>query len=187
MPSRRQLEKDVASINGIKRQVKRLKRKTTASRSKLKAIRAEKVGSDLLTLLKYLMDENRSTKLLLDQISKSVNKIEQELNEVEEVEEINPPPAPTQEIQAEQPRRELPISRIDADIIEFIQRSPNGMVCADDVKTKLRYKGRNAACTRLNKLYREGLLERHQLGHRVYYKFDAGKATKEVLILSPPQ
>ena len=60
------------------------------------------------------------------------------------------------------------------------------MLCADDIKEKLHYKGRNAACTRLNRLHKAGLLERHQLGHKVYYKYDAGKATK-LLILSPPK
>ena len=48
------------------------------------------------------------------------------------------------------------------------------------------YKGRNAASARLNKLYRIGLLERFQLGHKVYYKFDAGKMAS-TLIVSPPQ
>ena len=60
------------------------------------------------------------------------------------------------------------------------------MVCADEVKTLMGYKGRNAACTRLNKLYKDGLLDRYQLGHKVYYKYDAGKTTN-TLIISPPQ
>jgi hypothetical protein len=185
MPSRRQVEKDVASISNLKRQVKHLKRKTTVNRSTLKSVQAEKVGSNLLVLLKYLMGENKKTTMLLEQMSKSINKIEDELNGAEVEEEIAPQET-IPKMQAAEPRRELPLSRIDADIIELIQRSPNNMVCADDVKSKLHYKGRNAACTRLNKLHKAGLLERYQLGHRVYYKFDAGKATK-LLILSPPQ
>ena len=36
------------------------------------------------------------------------------------------------------------------------------------------------------KLREKGLLERFQLGHKVYYIYDAGKATN-ILIISPPQ
>jgi len=60
------------------------------------------------------------------------------------------------------------------------------MACADDVKAGMNYRGRNAASARLNKLYKMGLIDRLQLGHKVFYKFDAGKTTK-ILIVSPPQ
>lgn len=82
--------------------------------------------------------------------------------------------------------REIPISTTDAKIIEFIQTRPKGMVSSDDVREFMHYKGKNAACARLTMLYKMNVLERLQLGHRVYYKFDAGKATIQ-LIVSPPQ
>jgi predicted transcriptional regulator of viral defense system len=80
----------------------------------------------------------------------------------------------------------VPLSDIDAKIINFVQVQHNGMVCADEVREFMGYKGNNAACARLNKLYKDGLLDRFQLGHKVYYKFDAGKTTN-TLIISPPQ
>ena len=183
MDSRRELEKEMTLI---KKQVKLLKGKTAAAKKTMRRVKSDKVGSDLLVLLKYLMDENRKTTVLLQTMSTSISRIETELNGVE-VEEIPPATQPLHEAPVESEKREiLPISAIDASIIELIQRAPNNMLCADDIKEKLHYKGRNAACTRLNRLHKAGLLERHQLGHKVYYKYDAGKATK-LLILSPPK
>ena len=60
------------------------------------------------------------------------------------------------------------------------------IACSEDIQKRMNYKGRNAASARLNKLYKQGLLERYQLGHKVYYKYNAGKATNP-LIISPPQ
>ena len=79
---------------------------------------------------------------------------------------------------------EVPLSLLDAKILDFVQT--HTMICADDLMKAMNYRGRNAACARLNRLYREGLLERYQLGHKVFYKFDAGKTTN-TLIISPPQ
>jgi hypothetical protein len=183
MRSRRQLENEVTKI---RKQVKLLKRKTVSNNKKLSDIDSDKVSSNLLTLIKFLVDENKKTTMLLQTMSTALNKIDSELSGIEEVEEIPQTSSAVEEIEASNGKRELAVSGIDAGIIELIQRSPNNMVCADDVKDKLHYKGRNAACTRLNKLYKAGVLDRYQLGHKVYYKFDAGKATK-LLILSPPQ
>ena len=131
---------------------------------------------DLTVILKYMVEERERTNKILNGIAAKINSLEQELNEpyVEETATYSDPVA----------NRELPVSQLDADILSFIQSKD--MVCADQVKALMGYKGRNAACTRLNKLYKQGLLERFQLGHKVYYKFDAGKATN-ILIISPPQ
>ena len=80
--------------------------------------------------------------------------------------------------------REVPISWLDAEILKNVQVL--GMACADDIKKRMNYKGRNAASVRLNRLYRQGVLDRYQLGRKVYYKYDAGKAS-DTLIVSPPQ
>ena len=138
-------------------------------------IKAEETGSTMLTLLKYVTDENRKTTMLLSSMAETMAKIEDDLS-VDVVEEVKSPMS--------EPVKELPISGLDAKILEYIQRA--NMVCADDIKKSMNYKGRNAASTRLNRLYKQGLLDRYQLGHKVYYKYDAGKATK-TLIVSPPQ
>ncbi len=86
----------------------------------------------------------------------------------------------------QEPVREVAISTVDANIVEFVQTRPKSMAAAEDVMAFMHYRGKNAACARLNSLYKRGVLERLQLGHKVYYKFDAGKATIQ-LIVSPPQ
>ena len=86
MDSRRELEKEMTLI---KKQVKLLKGKTAAAKKTMRRVKSDKVGSDLLVLLKYLMDENRKTTVLLQTMSTSISRIETELNGVE-VEEIPP-------------------------------------------------------------------------------------------------
>ncbi len=44
-----------------------------------------------------------------------------------------------------------------------------GGASAKDIQTMLNYKGINAACQRLNKLYREGYLKKIQSGRKVLY------------------
>ena len=67
---------------------------------------------------------------------------------------------------------------------ETIMIQVKGMACAEDIKNAMSYKGLNAASARLNNLFKRGILQRYQLGHKVYYKYDAGKTTN-TLIISP--
>ncbi len=55
------------------------------------------------------------------------------------------------------PAYEVPISSLEANLLDFIKAK--NMVCADDVKEYMKYKGRNAACARLKKLEEKGFLE----------------------------
>ncbi len=126
------------------------------------------------SLLKYMTDERERTNRLLTSITSKISKLEEELHST------SYEPAP----QYIADRRQVPVSGLDAKILTFIQSKD--MVCADQVRVAMNYKGRNAACSRLNKLYKQGIIERFQLGHKVYYKYDAGKAT-DILIISPPQ
>lgn len=126
-------------------------------------------------LIKYMIDEREKTNRMLASITDKLIKFEKQIE------------APAEEAAySYMQNREVPLSKLDSDILNFIQSQPNSMTCADNVKEVMHYKGRNAACARLNKLYKEGLLDRLQLGHKVYYKFDAGKTTN-TLIISPPQ
>lgn len=142
--------------------------------------RDEGNSSNMLMLLKYMMDENKKTTMILKNISDSIAMLTADSEQE--------PDAPAGQVYApgmQQPARyeEIPLSSLDSKIIEFIQ--VKGMVCADDIKGLMSYRGRNAASARLNGMYRRGLLQRYQLGHKVYYKYDAGKAAT-TLILSPP-
>ncbi len=136
-------------------------------------------NSNMFALLKYMIDENRKTTILLKGIFSNLENLSSELRQ----DNYEEPEAQAKQDER-QPIKEVPISEIDTGIIQLIQ--VKGMACADDIKSRLGYRGRNAASARLNNLYRLGILKRYQIGHKVYYKYDAGKAT-DTLIVSPPQ
>ncbi len=138
-------------------------------------------GESVSALVRYMMEEREKTNKMLKSITERLKSLEDELKGVDEAvgEEVG-----FEYKQQPQNNREIPLSNLDSKILEFAQSK--GMVCADDIKGLMQYKGRNAACARLNRLYRAGLLDRFQLGHRVYFKYDAGKTTN-TLIISPPQ
>jgi hypothetical protein len=141
----------------------------------------DQTNSHLFDLLKYMINENKRTTMLLQNISESLNRVE---GEVTNIEYGDMPPQIGNQIQ--EARKEIAVSMIDRNILQIIQLSPDGMSCADDVKEKMNYRGRNAASARLNKLHQLGVLERYQIGKKVYYKYDAGKTTN-LLIISPSQ
>ena len=130
-------------------------------------------------VLKYFIAKEESTNAMFRNIAEQVRSLREQVNESMMETQGQDDYAPIEP-------REIPISSRDAKIIEFIQTRPKGMASADEVKVYMHYKGNNAACARLMGLYKQGVLERLQLGHKVYYKFDAGKATIQ-LIVSPPQ
>lgn len=131
-------------------------------------------GATVESVIKYMVSEREKTNRLLQDITSKIEKLEKELDGLY---------ADPQDYEVVA-NREVPLSALDARILDFVQS--RGMICADDLMLFQGYKGRNAACTRLNKLYMKGILERYQLGHKVFYKFDAGKTTN-TLIISPPQ
>ncbi len=142
--------------------------------------KGEENSSNMLLLLKYMMDENKKTTMLLKSISDNISALTADAEQSQEA-----PAEPVYMPGMQQPARyeEIPLSGLDSKIIEYIQIK--GMACADDIKALMSYKGRNAASSRLNGLYKRGILQRYQLGHKVYYKYDAGKTTT-TLIISPP-
>lgn len=143
-------------------------------------------GNNLLTLLKLYMMEAKNTSNRIEQMQKSIENIEEFINA-----DLSDEPTQGENLTEHEPTNttvEVPISELDRKILQLLQTQNAGaMACADDIKKAMGYKGRNAASARLNKLRSQGLLERYQLGHKVYYKFNAGKTTKRMLIVSPPQ
>ncbi|MDE1824815.1 MAG: hypothetical protein KGH61_02235 [Candidatus Micrarchaeota archaeon] len=158
-------------IQELKKVVERLSRVNSVEE-------VEESGTGVAALMKYMLEERERTNRMLRGIGERLKKLEQELNEMDSEEEKQ------LDFQAGG-SREVPLSSLDAKILELAQSK--GLICADDVKAQMSYKGRNAACARLNRLYRAGLLDRFQLGHKVYFKYDAGKTTNTALIISPPQ
>ncbi len=168
MTSRKALEKELFDI---RKQLDQLASQNEAGSELLsKNSKADETSANLLSLLKFMIDENRKTTMLLKSMSDTMSQLTSEF--VVEQDEEEPMKI-----------EELPISGLDASIIQFIQ--VKGLACADDIKGIMNYRGRNAASARLNNLFKRGVLHRYQLGHKVYYKFDAGNATN-TLIVSPP-
>jgi hypothetical protein len=134
-------------------------------------------NAGLSTLIKYLVEERGKTNRMLEGITQRIKLIEDEISAIELSGQA------AQDDYAAPNSREIPLSGVDTKLINFVQT--RGMACAEEVKAFMGYKGNNAACARLNNLRRLGLLDRLQLGHKVYYKYDAGKAIN-TLIVSPP-
>ncbi len=150
--------------------------KFSSGNAKIMELLEKKAGdqnsSDMLKLFKFMIDENRKNSEILTGLTNAVSQL---TTEAEGPEELH--------AQSQVRVEELPVSGLDARILEYIQ--VKGMACADDIREAMRYKARNAACARLSVLHKRGILLRYQLGHKVFYKYDAGKATN-TLIVSPP-
>ena len=161
----------------LERELKDLKYEINQLSSKKKKVLDENTVS---SLMKQLVDERERSNKLLESITEKIAKLEKEI-EIKDYKD--PSESEIQEFDAVS-NREVPLSELDSKILNFVQSKE--MICADDLVVFMKYRGRNAACARLNKLYRQGILDRYQLGHKVYYKFDAGKTTN-TLIISPSQ
>lgn len=59
------------------------------------------------------------------------------------------------------------LPEIDEDIIKYLREA--GKATAEDVRQKFNYKGKNAASARLNHLYALELLEKRQVGKKVFF------------------
>ncbi|MGA3020785.1 MAG: hypothetical protein ABSD68_02450 [Candidatus Micrarchaeales archaeon] len=166
--NKKEMEKE---IEALKKEVKDVQQKDTSEMPPSTA--------SMETVIKYLVDEREKTNRILGSITERIRDLEGAIANMSlsEQSRVN---------EALASSKEIPISDVDAKVVEFVQTNNKGMACANDVRKFMNYRGDNAACARLNKLYKMGVLERYQLGHKVYYKYDAGNATK-TLIVSPPQ
>jgi len=137
--------------------------------------------TSLAALVNYLVAERERTNKMLEGVMERIKMLESELEsedeaigEQESTQAIESPFAGV---------KEIPLSATDAKVIEYIQTK--GMVCASDLQNYMHYKGKNAASARLNLLYKQGILDRFQMGHKVYYRYNAGKANQ--ILITPPQ
>jgi hypothetical protein len=179
MRSKKEIEKDLQNIKGKVDEIRSDKmHQLLEEKSK-----DDTTSSHMLTILKMVIDQDKKNNMILKALFDKLEHLEAELAG-EELYEQDDPTSFNSPIDG--PSRVIPVSGLDAKILQIIQVKE--LACADHIMKEMGYKGRNAASARLNKLYRQGLLERHQLGHRVYYKFSesAGRTTNP-LIVSPPQ
>ncbi len=95
----------------------------------------------LATLIVALIEERRKTNRLLQEI---LSLLKARQGETEE------------------------LSEQDERILTLVKE--RGMVCAEDVKNALGYKGLNAASARLNALVRRGILQKVRRGRKVYFR-----------------
>jgi uncharacterized membrane protein len=65
------------------------------------------------------------------------------------------------------PPQDTFLPEIDQRIVEFVRE--NGGSTARDVQKKFGYRGSNAASSRLNRLAKQGVLEKKQVGKKVYF------------------
>ena len=68
------------------------------------------------------------------------------------------------------PKEHLPqvlLPEIDEQILSYVKEK--GKAIAEDVRARFQYKGTNAASARLNRLYEMGLLDKKQVGKKVFF------------------
>lgn len=119
-------------------------------------------------MLYTIAEEKKSSNLVVREINGKFDNILENLNKVyTQLIELN------QKLEVKAPAKveisqEEMLSDKDKEILDFTRKE--GKVCADDIKKKFNYRGRNAASARLSKLFKENLLEKIYLGRKVYYR-----------------
>ncbi len=123
-----------------------------------------RIGAMLYTIA----EEKKSSNLVVreingkfDNIMEKLDKLTHQLSELNN--KLGEKEAAKEEIQL--------LSGRDQEILDFV--SKNKKVCADEIKEKYKYRGRNAASARLSRLFKDGLLEKDYAGRKVYYKVRA--------------
>lgn len=111
-------------------------------------------------LLNKLSEERSSTNLILKEINAKLDRLfglESRLASLEARLNGGLPHKPAQVMLAE----------IDEEIVSFVRSQ--GKACAEEVQKHFNYKGRNAASSRLNRLVNAGMLDKAQVGKKVFF------------------
>ena len=106
-------------------------------------------------LLNKLAEERTSTNLLFKNLLQKIESLEAKISSLEK-HSARVDPLPTQ------------LSQTDEKIMDFVKTA--GKACAEELQKKLGYKGRNAASSRLNFLFKQGFLQKTYAGKTVYFK-----------------
>jgi predicted HTH transcriptional regulator len=118
------------------------------------------IGSMLYTIAEEKKNNNLVVKDINAKFDQMMTILERIANRLEEIAERSGP--------SESGRPDnIDISNRDGEILEFVKSHKR--VCADDVQNHFKYKGRNAASARLNKLFRDNIVEKVYAGRNVYY------------------
>lgn len=101
-----------------------------------------------------LLEERENTNRILKTLMKRIEDLEGKVKQVEK-----------EEGKLEERTELLP--EVDQKIMGTIREL--GKATAQEIQGKLNYKGRNGASARLNRLYSLGLLDKKQVGRKVYF------------------
>ncbi|MFH0922687.1 MAG: hypothetical protein V1811_01360 [Candidatus Micrarchaeota archaeon] len=107
------------------------------------------------TLLHSLSEERSNTNLILKEINARFDRLEERISNLEVSRPGGPkPPIPM-------------LPEVDENIVDFV--AAKGHCTASEVQKKFKYKGANGASARLNSLFKQGLLEKTQVGRKVVF------------------
>jgi len=118
-------------------------------------------------LLFKLAEERDKTNKLLEQLNDKYDKIMFELKTKALGESVDQTPRIEQKLAVGASDKIVLLPEQDQKILRLIEEK--GPTSAEAVQSMLSYKGKNAACQRLNKLSREGLLRKVQSGKKVLF------------------
>jgi uncharacterized membrane protein len=98
-------------------------------------------------LVYKLLEERENTNRILKNVLARLEELERKSGKIAEEETLLP--------------------EVDEQILDFVRNQ--GKVTAEDVREKFKYKGKNAASARLNRLCNIGLLKKKQAGKKVFF------------------
>lgn len=103
-------------------------------------------------LVYKLVEERENTNRILKNLMAKLETLEAKLGTQGRVKEIN---------------EEVLLPQIDEEILAHIREMSKAT--AEDIRVKFNYKGTNAASARLNRLFELGLLDKRQVGKKVFF------------------
>ena len=109
----------------------------------------------MLTAARERESTNRILKTLLARLDSMELKLQQLEEKARSLQPIGAQP------------QEVALSDVDRTIVSLIK--DRKQATAEDIQTTLRYKGRNAACARLNRLFEHGVLSKQRSGKKILY------------------
>jgi predicted HTH transcriptional regulator len=140
------------------------------------AVRALKNGGEaaLTALLLKLVNEKERNAQILERIQNTLGELNERLKKLETILDaptsttFRSPTSTTPKVQQKKEEMDrLQLSSQDRKILEIVREK--GKICAFELQKIMKYRGRNAASARLNKLYREGFLEKKVQGRQIYF------------------
>ena len=155
--------KDVAEF--LDKDIKKVSTKFSELSLDLKEVMEQSKNPAFIAALLYkLAEEREKTNKLFEKISEQYDSIMLHLKTQNTP--FNSQPQSQPHTQSEPTPLEV-LPEQDQMILHLAQQ--RGQITAEEVKTELGYKGKNAASQRLNKLFREGQLRKIQSGRKVLY------------------